>query len=269
MPTRREVHRALLQGEVGPLNTWKSEGKSLSHFQKNIIEYDYSIRNHLYVLGGRLKIKVKHRGWSTLGEMTPQAWTVMEILTGIEHLTMENTQESMRSIMEGAAFISTGLSRREHTILWPKLMYAVHCTDDISGKVWVAIFVAVAKAIMNYNDSLDYSVSKLQEFTQDYITRKMKMELLREFHFAPSVHFDTFIKWLYVPKSAPPQIITDLITYQDDVWGHIRSAFELPGPLVPPNASSSSHQQSPLEQSVPLDSTSYPSFQSQEANQNP
>lgn len=266
---QRYIHRELLRNNVIPFDQWKSERKDLSYFHKNIIDYDYSVRTHIFMSSGRYRsnfpIKVKHRGWPIHNPMTPQAWTAMELLIGLKHFNFDHNYNS-EEIYKGCYFISTCILQSEVEMLWDELLSTIYiCTED-KADIWVVLFHSIITGIQNGYPECDItepSNDYVKEYMKIFLDRNKKIELIREYYHNRKDAFDRFICWLY--RNGPtPLILRRFFSLERTFWEHRYSS-----PLVQSLPSQQHitypyHPQSPLEQISPSGSTSSPSSPSEE-----
>jgi hypothetical protein len=266
----REIHRALIHGDVGLFHQWKCGGKNLSYFHKNMIAYDYKIRNYVFMSTGRSEnvfpIKVKHCGWPTRSPMTPQAWTVMELLAGFQY--MEDINYPLpEDIYDAILFISTCILQSEIKCLWEELLNTVYICTEQKADIWVCILHAMITGTMNgraeceiHTPSEECVVSKTIEF----FTRKRKIELMRELYYNRRDSFDRYIRWIF-NDDRTPLILRRLFSLEQTSLEHIHSLMLSPPSSSLQYTSFSYRPQSPLEQTGTLDSTFSPSSPSEES----
>lgn len=222
MPNNRQqrlIHRELLRNNVIPFERWKYEGKDLSYFHKNIIDYDYKTRLHIFMSSGRYRetfpIKVKHKGWPAKSPMTPQAWTAMELLAGIQHMIYNHTSIP-QELYEALYFISTCILSNEIETLWGELLDTVYICSDTNAKIWVALFHSIMTGIQNGYP--ECSITKpnneyIKEHMRMFLDRTRKIDLLREYYYNRKEAFDTFIRWLY--RGGPtPSILKEFFSLE-------------------------------------------------------
>lgn len=188
---KREIHEFLLQEILVPFYRWKNDGKHLSFFQKRILDYQYKIRRHVW--DGE-PIKLKHQGWPRLPPMTPQAWTIMEILNSIEFTQTLEIDE----VMDGFLFISSYISPNEVDALWEEIIDVIPICTEQTAPIWVAVVVSFAMGVTS-TDTEDSSKPEIQ----DFFTQEVKINIMREINFNPLVSFDSFMEWLYNDGPAP------------------------------------------------------------------
>lgn len=258
---QRYIHSELLRNNVIPFERWKYEGKDLSYFHKNIIDYDYKTRTHIFMSSGRYRqyfpIKVKHRGWPAKSPMTPQAWTAMELLAGLQYM-IYNHETMPEDLYEGLYFISTCILKSEVELLWDELLNSVYiCTED-KADLWVAILYCIITGIQNGKRECDIT-NPSHECVKDriitFLNRSRKIDLLREIYYNRRDSFDRFIRWIF--RNGPtPLIFRRFFSLERTFWEHRDfSLHDLPSPS-PPNIAYSYRPQSPLEQISTLDSVS-------------
>jgi hypothetical protein len=259
---------------VIPFDQWKQEGKILSYFHKHILDYDNRIRYYIFETTIRYEeiypFKISHRGWQYRGEMTPQAWTVFEILAGLSYLDPV-TDRFPNELKDSLYFISTGIQEEEINIVWEELLNTMYICDDYKGAIWVGVCMAIIIGYNNQQSENDYI--QLDNYVgrsimRYFLTRVRKIELLRELFYnnAPEI-FDGFLKWIY-ENGRVPELIRHLFSYHEMTVEHIRSLSCDPLPVSPLNGASSYHPESPLEQIEPLDSASSQFSPDEEASQN-
>lgn len=209
---RRLIHRELLQNNVIPFEQWKYEGKDLSYFHKNIIDYDYKTRLHIFMTSGRYRetfpIKVKHRGWPTKSPMTPQAWTVMEFLAGLHHMTYTRTTIP-QELYEGLYFISTCIIKNEIETLWDELLSTVYTCSENNAELWVALFYSIITGIQNGNPECNITKPNdryIRDHMRIFLNRTRKIDLLREYYYNDKESFHIFVRWLYRDGPMPPML---------------------------------------------------------------
>jgi hypothetical protein len=274
--SRRErfIHRQLLQRNVRPFYEWKQEGHSLSYFHKNIIEYDYVIRNYIYqttcLYDTVYPLRVKHRGWPTQSPMTPQAWSVMEILAGIEHLEYRDGDIPV-DMIQSLIFISTGILQSEIKHVWAEILNTIYICNEQKAEILMGLMVAVANGYYNRHPETDFiqpncdnSIERMKEF----LTQIRKIQLLREFYYNPREQYDAMMKWVY-GGGLTPYILRRLFSHHEMSVEYIHLISCAPPPSLPFRDSSSFHPQSPLAQSETSGSTSSQPSLSEESDQSP
>lgn len=273
MPNHRRervIHNALLHHDTRPFDQWKQEGKDPSYFHKRIIEYEYDVRYHIFMNTGRYReyfpIKVKHRGWPLKNPMTPQAWTIMELLAGLQIMEYPNG-EIPDDLYYALLFISTGILRSEIHEIWEELLNTVYVCTEQKADMWVAIFHCTMTGLQNHSAECEIqtpSRTSIKVNSRTFLNRIRKIQLLREFFYNRKEAFDHYIQWLYRGESTP-LILRYLFSLERIALEHTNSLLPAP-PLPSRNRVISSYRpQSPLEQSEPLDSVSSLSSHSEES----
>lgn len=266
---QRAIHRELLRNNVIPFEQWKHEGNDVSYFHKNIIDYDYTIRTHIFTSTrshrSYFPIKVKHRGWPTKNPMTPQAWTAMEILNGLQYLNYDHELGS-EEVFKGLYFVSTCILQNEVETLWDELLDSVYMCTEEKADIWVALFHSIITGIQNGH--LECNIIKPSDEDNKekmiiFLNQYRKITLLREYYYNRKDAFDRFISWLY--RNGPtPLILRRFFSLERTFLEHIYSFSVLDSSPSPPHVTYSCHLQSPSEQISPLGSVSSLSSLSEE-----
>lgn len=274
MPTRleRTIHRDLLRGDTASFDHHIANFKDPTHFYKSIIEYDYKIRTHVFkascaFINNHYSLRVKHPGWPLGPPMSPQAWTVMEMLTGLEHLSLNTSDNALEAIFEGIEFISTFLLRGEIDILWNNLLDKISCCENEKAELWIVIFMAFIIGLNNnslVDDLINVTESNCKYYMKRFLFESRQIELLREIHHNKNSCFDNLMLWLYRNKNIKLALPSKLFALRQNSRERRHSFSSNSPPLSPHDNSSSSHPQSPSEQIEPLDLTFSPSFPPQE-----
>lgn len=270
--SRREryIHRQLKNMNVIPFDQWKQEGRSLSYFHKNIIDYDYVIRNYIHQTTCRytdvFPLRIRHKGWPLRSPMTPQAWTVMETLAGLEYF--DYTDETYpTTLYDALAFMSTCILQSEIHTLWDELLNTIYICTEQKAEVLCSICIAMIHGYCNRNP-LSEPICMNSESSimcaREFLTRTRKISLLRELYYNPKESFDTFIQWIYEDKEEP-YLIRRLYSSRVASVEYIRLLSSEFQSRLPPCEVSSYHPRSPSEQSETSDSTSSQPSPSQES----
>ena len=265
----RIIHRDLIDNNVGSFNQWKNEGHSLSFFHENIIDYQYLIRNYIFNTTTRTSdifpLKIKHKGWPHRSPMTPQAWTVMELITGLklfhyDHVTLP------QDLADSLAFVSTCILSSEIEILWNELLESVYICNTKKAEIWVGICMAMIIGYNNQGSELKPFISDISfhiDVVKSFFTQYRKIQLIKELYYSSKLPFDEFIKWTY-DCGRTPRIIRSLISSYQRTEARKRSLSSVLPSSSPQNESSSCHLESPSEQTETLGSSFSPSSPPQE-----
>lgn len=267
---QRYIHRELIQNNAIPFERWKNEGKDLSYFHKNIIDYDYKTRTHIFMSSGRYRQyfpnKVKHRGWPNKSPMTPQAWTAMEFMERLQYM-IYNHESMPQDLYEGLYFISTCILKSDIEILWDELLNSIYiCTED-QADLWVALFYCIVTGIQNGHSECDITEPS-NECIKDriilFLNRSRKIDLLKGFYYNRKDSFDRFICWIY--RDGPkPLIFRRFFSLEQTFWKHRNFSLHNLPLSSHLNRAYSYRPQSPLEQISTLDLVSSHSVLSEES----
>ena len=214
MPTKREVHNSLVDGNIDIFNIWKEEGGDLLHFIDRILEYPYNIRYELYRATDWI-YKEKtfyHRGWPHMDKMTAQAWTFMEVITFTNYVFFRITDDSMESLFDALFFANRGISMIEHDYIYQNIITSMYHTDRRRSEISCVI-------LLNFLISCHYDINiedtehkEIRKIIMENISSYDKLTLFDLVTRNPQTSFSEFISWMY-SEIDMPNMISSFLRY--------------------------------------------------------
>lgn len=213
MPTRREVHNSLVDGNIDLFILWNEEGKDPSYFIEKILEYPYHIRYELYKYTDWVyKTKTfTHRGWPRMGKMTAQAWTFMEVITFTNYVFFRITDDSLESLFDALMFAKSGITMIEYDYLYQNIITSMQHTDRYRSEISCLILLCFLISTEFDIDVLDVGYGSVRRSIMENICSHDKLNLFTLVTINPQQSFNEFMSWMYSDIEIPNIIKSFLI----------------------------------------------------------